>query len=221
MRGESPRVTEPFTLRPGAIFADGLEPVNAPEDFPTNWRGFFQSIVAVDALVASIIDDEKILKLEGEAMAERWARSHHELAIYMREHGLAKEHVRLNARARFVGDMAEEIAGAASDVGLDQSDLDDWIADELDASLSQMPYLGRQYEVIHQRLSNADDHWEGNDLTDINYLSCAAGYADVVVGEKKISEYLKRVAPKVAEGALVCRRLSDAVGWIRESAPRS
>jgi hypothetical protein len=114
-----------------------------------------------------------------------------------------------------------DIAGAASDVGLDTAGLDTWLTDGLEEDLARMPYLGRQYEVIHQRLSNADDHWEGNDLTDINFLACAAGYADVVVGEKKASEYLKRVAPKVTEGAFVCRRLSDAVEWIRESAPPS
>ncbi len=118
MRGENPRVPAPFTLRSGAIFADGLEPVDAPEDFPANWKEFFQSIVAMDAVVASIINDEKIPKLEGEAMAEQWAQSHHELAIYMREHKTPKEHVRLNARARFLGDMAQEIAGAARDAGL-------------------------------------------------------------------------------------------------------
>ena len=151
-------------------------------------------------------------------MAERWAQLHHELAIHMREHKTPKEHVRLNARARFLSDMAQEIAGAAGDAGLDQAGLAQWLAaDALEEELARMPCLGRQYEVIHQRLSNADDHWEANDLTDVNFLACAAGYADVVVGEKKISEYLKRVTPKVTEGAFVCRHLSDAVEWLQEN----
>lgn len=134
----------------------------------------------------------------------------------MREHKTPKEHVRLNARARFLNDMAQEIVGAARNAGLDQASLDRWLADGFEDDLARMPCLGRQYEVIHQRLSNADDRWEGNDLTDINFLACAAGYADVVVGEKKVSEYLRRVTPRVTEGAFVCRRLSDAVEWLQE-----
>jgi hypothetical protein len=77
-----------------------------------------------------------------------------------------------------------------------------------------MPYLGRHHEVIHQRLSNADDRWEANDLTDINYLACAAGYADVVLAEKKSSEYLKRVRDRAPRGAFVCRRLVEAVAHL-------
>jgi hypothetical protein len=37
-----------------------------------------------------------------------------------------------------------------------------------------------------------------------------------VVGEKKISEYLKRVSPRVTEGAFVCRKLPAAVEHLRE-----
>jgi hypothetical protein len=216
LSGKDPRVNEPFTLRPGAIFADGLEPVNAPRDFPADWQRWFQSVMAVNAIVASIIQDKKILKTEGNAMADKWARSHHELAVYMRDHNTAKEHVRLNSRTRLVSDLSEEVTTAANDVGLDQKRLTDWLEDGLEQDFARMPYLGRQYEVIHQRLSNADDRWEGNDLLDINFLACAAGYADVVVGERKISEYLKRVAPKVADGAFVCRNLPTAVEQLQE-----
>jgi hypothetical protein len=60
-------------------------------------------------------------------------------------------------------------------------------------------------------LSNADDRWEHNDLTDVNYLACAAGYADVAVGEKKMSEYLRRAGARAPSGASVYRTLPDAV----------
>jgi hypothetical protein len=55
-----------------------------------------------------------------------------------------------------------------------------------------MPYGGRLYEVLYHRLRNADDTWERNDLIDMNFLCCAAGYADIVVGEKQTTEYLRR-----------------------------
>ena len=209
--GDDPRVGDPFTLDPGAIFIDGLKPVDAPADFPIEWQQLHQNVVAINAFVAAVIEDEKISHAEGMQMAAKWAQSHHELALYMREHHTPKEHVRLNARARLIGDLSSEIQAAASDVGLTQERLTEWLEDELEGDFSRMPYLGRHHEVIHQRLGNADDRWEANDLTDINYLACAAGYADVVVAEKKICEYLNRVEKRVSPGAFVCRKISAAV----------
>ena len=58
-------------------------------------------------------------------------------------------------------------------------------------TLAELPYLGRAREVTHYRLMNAQDAWEANDLDDLHHLACAAGYADIVVGEKKF-HYLQR-----------------------------
>ncbi|MDX6610149.1 MAG: hypothetical protein QOF85_2074 [Solirubrobacterales bacterium] len=215
LKGEDPRINDPFSLEPGSVFADGLRPIDAPEDFPLDWQQWFQRITAVNAMVVATIDDEKISKAEGNAMADQWARSHHELALYMRDSRTPKEHVRANALARLISDMSEEITSAATDAGLDQGQLTAWLESRLERDLVHMPYLGRHFEVIHQRLSNADDRWEANDLTDINYLACAAGYAHIVVGEKKISEYLQRIAPRVSGGAFICRKLPDAVEYLQ------
>lgn len=78
-----------------------------------------------------------------------------------------------------------------------------------------MPYVGRLHEVLYHRLRNADDKWERNDLIDMNFLCCAAGYADIVVGEKQTSEYLRRAASISAPGAAVCRTLPEAVEALR------
>lgn len=40
-----------------------------------------------------------------------------------------------------------------------------------------MPYLSRLSEITRSRLSNADERWEANDLNDMHFLACAAGYA--------------------------------------------
>jgi hypothetical protein len=82
-------------------------------------------------------------------------------------------------------------------------------------ALPDMPYLGRVVEVITERLRNADDAWEGNDLNDVHFLTCTAGYADVVVGERKTSEYLRRAEGLVPKGAFVCRTLPEAIEHLR------
>lgn len=65
------------------------------------------------------------------------------------------------------------------------------------------PYLGRAREVLHDRLVNADDRWEGNDLSDLQFLSCAAGDCDVVVGERKHANLLHRAARRCGPRAVV------------------
>ena len=81
-----------------------------------------------------------------------------------------------------------------------------------------MPFLGHFIEPLYERLRNADDKWEGNDLVDMHYLASATGYADVVVGERKTSELLKRARLRTPRGAFVCRTLPDAVAHLAESA---
>jgi hypothetical protein len=81
--------------------------------------------------------------------------------------------------------------------------------------MAAMPYLGRLEQVIFHRLRNADDRWEANDLNDLNFLACAAGYADVVVGEKKTTAYLLRAETTLGRRAATCRTLARAVQHLR------
>jgi hypothetical protein len=209
LAGEDPVVHEAFSLEPGAVFAEGLAAPEAPADFPPEWQNWFQTVTSVNAMVAMMIDDERIENPEGRAMAAAWSRSHQELAIRMREQRMSKEKARRAALGRLIEDMRQEILAAAAARRLDGERLGAWLEQGLDEDLAAMPYLGRQHEVIYERLRNADDRWDGNDLNDINYLCCAAGYSDFVVAERKLCGYLNRVEGHVAGGAFVCRKLAD------------
>jgi hypothetical protein len=172
-------------------------------------------MTSINAMVAAIIDDEGIDNPEGKAMAAAWGHSHQELAEYMREHRTPKEHRRLAARGKLIGDLQQELLAAAAAEGIDGERLGAWLQSGLEDDLGRMPYLGRQHEVILERLSNADDHWEANDLADVNYLCCAAGYAEFLVAEKKLCGYLNRVEKRVPHGAFVCRNLADLIEPLR------
>jgi len=74
-----------------------------------------------------------------------------------------------------------------------------------------MPFIGRLREVLFHRLRNPEDHWEPNDLVDVQFLSCAAGYASVVVGERKASHYLQLAGQGFGDGAQIVSTLPDAV----------
>lgn len=152
---------------------------------------------------------------EGHEAAESWAAAFPPLAQYMREQKTSADHARINTRARLIADLGNETARAAQSAGLSPEQFSEWLADELPDRLGEMPYVGRLHEVLYHRLRNADDRWERNDLIDMNFLCCAAGYADIVVGEKQTSEYLRRAASRSTPAAVVCRTLPEAIDALR------
>jgi hypothetical protein len=215
LSGDEPS-EEAFSLAPGAIFSDAPLEIESQAGFPPEWQALFEILTSLNATVAMMLEDEKTISHMGRGMAAAWAESHHALAIYMRDQKMPKEKVRLNARAKLIADLASEIGSAAAGVGLSQEQLTDWLENDFEEDLARMPYLSRYHQVVYQRLRDANDRWERNDLIDVNFLACAAGYADVVVAEAKIGAYLMRVRKRVPEGAFVCRRLPEAVEHLED-----
>jgi hypothetical protein len=210
MRGESSRSLGVFTLQPEVLFA-ASNPSGPATDLPPPFDDLLPRLTWASALYAEVLDDEAVDMREGHQAAERWAAGFPSLAQYMREHKTSVEHARINTRARLIADLGDETARAAQRVGLSPEQYSLWLKDELPDGLREMPYVGRLHEVLYHRLRNADDKWERNDLIDMNFLCCAAGYADIVVGEKQTSEYLRRAESRSAPGAIVCRTLPEAI----------
>jgi hypothetical protein len=107
--------------------------------------------------------------------------------------------------------MPTDIGRAASDNGMSPEQFRTWLAEDAETTLAAAQALGRIREVIHLRLSNADDKWEANDLNDLLYLATAGAYADVLVGEKKTCSYLLRAGGAVSPGGAVFHRMIDAL----------
>jgi hypothetical protein len=214
LAGRDLAVTGVFGLKPYSLFIDGPEMPSGGDDLPAPWPEVHRRVVCALSIYSTLVEPERLKSPEGEEMAERWAAKHQKLALGMRELGTAKEDIPDVAWAMLLSDLQQEIAEAAMRAGVSAEDAIEWLDDNARSDLAGMPYLGRQHEVIRQRLSNADDRWEANDLTDVNFLACAAGYADVLVGEKKMSEYLRRAEARVTSGAAVYRTLPDAVAGI-------
>jgi hypothetical protein len=86
-----------------------------------------------------------------------------------------------------------------------------WLRDDLDQATDTMPYVRTLREVLYHRLSNADDHWSGNDLADSQFLCCAAAYADFVAAERKFGDYLQRARKRYPDNAVTVTTLADLV----------
>ncbi|WP_165368345.1 hypothetical protein [Phytoactinopolyspora endophytica] len=110
--------------------------------------------------------------------------------------------------------MQDDLAQAARDSGIPTEAFQHWLMNDSEQALMRLPSVGRIREVTHRRLANADDSWERNDLYDMLFLSTAAGYADFVVGERKIGNYLRQAAATTPPGGQVFVKMADAFAAI-------
>jgi hypothetical protein len=209
-----PEAHSVFTLDPGVLFARGPRLPSFPPHIPAKLQQLLVKLTAVSSIYSTMIADEKIVSAEGHERAGRWARSLHDLARYLREQRLPADDARALTQQRLFLDLAEELEIVARTGQFEIGSVNGWIEHAAADDLLRMPLLGRLNEILFLRLRNADDRWASNDFNDMHFLSCAAGYADVVVGEKKMSSYLVRAEQRVGRRAYVCRRLPDAADYL-------
>lgn len=205
-----------FSLLPQALWSDPDRPRPLPTATPRRpMEGLITRVSWVMALAELLLNEERDISSEGTEIAARWAASFQELAQYIPSNPKAKARLRDLSRIRFVTDMGTDVAKAASLVGLTAEQFGEWLSNQAESDFHRAPALSRIREVLHLRLSNSDDKWEANDLNDLLYLATAAGYADVVICERKTANQLHQVASQVPAGAAVFRRMEDAMETVR------
>lgn len=212
MAGESPALAEAvITLEPGAIFNADHSPLEGA-GMPDDWRALFERLTTSEASLAAMLEEDTPAEVrKRRSIAAAWAEPYHRLALYMRDAGTPREHIRTNTRAMLLGDLRTEVAETAAAAGMGQEQFAAWLRDEFDQAIETMPYVRTLREVLYHRLSNADDHWSGNDLADSQFLCCAAAYADFIAAERKFGDYLRRTRRRYPENAVPVTTLSDLV----------
>jgi hypothetical protein len=218
LRGDDPIATGVFTRRPWELFTQDISRTKAPADAAPGWSELFPRLTAVTAVYSALIEDEKVDLTDGLLRADAWAALHARLSEALRDGGASRHDRKLAARARLLDDLKTEVAHAAQQSGLAPEAFTGWLHEQQPYGIESMPYLGRLEQLLLHRLSNADDKWEANDLNDMNFLACAAGYADVVVGERKTVSYLRRANKSLGTRAVVCRTLTEAVTYLNSDA---
>lgn len=178
-----------FTLEPNQML-ESHGSISA-SDLPPEVAYLTECLSSISAIFATLVEDESFANAEGRHIATAWADSHANLAQLLSSDKRARAKAREITLGRVISDLHPDIAAAFHAACLSDEDAQDWLL-QAETSFPKMPSLGYMREAIHVRLMNAGDNWVRNDLVDMVYLSCAAGYADVVVAEKKAGDYLKR-----------------------------
>lgn len=91
-----------------------------------------------------------------------------------------------------LADFEDEFSEAAKASNVALQTMGDWIIRDIEKVFSSMPSTRCYVDVAAAKHGNRMTRWKANDLFDMNYLSCAAGYADYLVGEKATVELLRQ-----------------------------
>jgi hypothetical protein len=110
----------------------------------------------------------------------------------------------------FIQDMGAEIAEEARMAGLAPEELAHWLSSPF-LDVRDMPALGVYREMLQQRHLNVGTTWRTNDLTDMVYLSCAMGYADVVIAERHMTAIGSQSLRRLGRPPLVLPSLRAAI----------
>ncbi len=205
------------TLLPEVILdmpAAGPDTWRPESDLDAELAGLIRRQTWASVLVSLLLDERAEPDAGAEAKA-RWAASFTGPAVAARDNPKAKARMRDLTRFRFISDLGTDLPAAAKEAGLDEQDFAHWLQHKAETSISALPGLGRLREILHLRIANSQETWEPNDLNDWLHLSYAAAYCDLVVGEKKFTNYLRRTQDRTTPGASVHRRAADALPDLR------
>lgn len=209
LRTDAPlRPRSVFTLDPDALFgsSDYLGESSPARDLQAR-------LTWASAIAETLIEDEREDDEDARAKGERWAKMYAAIGVGLGESNASREEKRAAARAAILEDFANDLAGAAAAAGLDSQAWEHWLENS-EETIAAMPAMGRIQEITAQRLSNPQYPWRVNDLSDMHFLSCAAGYADFVLAEAATTHDLRRAESRILAGARICRSPAELVDAI-------
>lgn len=208
-QGRTPPKFTPFGHDWSGLFATDRAPElpAPPPDFGPIEQEQYARWTNVIGLAATLLDDEPVEETQSTGWAESMQRFTDWLATEQTEQPLRLARTDL----AFFADISGTIAEEAHVLRLPRADLHDWNLRHHGEDVDRSPMLGLFREAMRQKLATSTTTWKQNDLTDLMYLSCGAGYADVTVGERQLIGQLTGGARRLKRSLRAFRRLQDAL----------
>jgi hypothetical protein len=204
-----------FTLSPNVIhrLSRGDEPHAPPSDLPADLAFQYEALTSATALIDVILDSKHIEP----GPTTDWAGSNQRFSDWLDGEDRDSQQKRKSVDVFLLSDLRREIAEEALAAGITPEQLSLWALNEMAETIRVLPATGLFREMLHDRHLNAGTVWKTNDLTDMVYLSCAAGYADFVVCERHMGSVLAQGLRRLGRQQNVFRRLRDAVPAIEDA----
>jgi hypothetical protein len=197
-----------FTLNPNVIhgLSRGGEPQASPSGLSADMTFQLEALISASALIDVMLDSEHI-----EPGSTDWAATNQHFSDALDRENFDSQQKRELIDEFLLLDLQAEIEEEARAAGITPEQFALWKQNELIETYRGLPALGLFREMLHERHLNPGTVWRTNDLTDMVYLSCAAGYADFVVCERHMSSVLAQGLRRLGRQQNVFRRIRDAV----------
>jgi hypothetical protein len=207
--GRPPVADSLASLGADVLFTRPLRPVDG-SGLPEPMTLTLPRLVNLLSVSGMLANEAQVAHEGGRAAVETWAKNFEDLGADLSSREASQEEVRFAAHKAVLRDCYEELLDLASTPTLAA-----WLNNS-ENDLSIMPYLSRYRWAIFTRLRNTGAKWRGSDFTDLNYLCCAAGYAHLVVGEKRAISDLRAVRSGPC-GAILATSLAEAVACLESA----
>lgn len=204
----APETAGVYTLEPNASFVRFPPPETS--EYPEPLRSIMPAVIAVSGTYDAVVGHTPAPDAGGDEARAAWVADHEHLIGLLAADGASPDMVRRTALARQLLEIGTHLVHESRvDVDTLRSLMTPaWFA-TLDEAMATMPYVSRLSHVYFARLRNMSP-WTANDLNDIHFLSAAAGYAHVLVGERRTIGDL-RGTRSMQSGAELATSLVDAV----------
>jgi hypothetical protein len=144
-----------------------------------------------------------------------WAQANQRFSDWLDSEPRDSQQKRKSIDAFLLTDLSKQIAEEAHAAGTPIEQVRHWIPKRAMDDIRQLSAMGLFREMLHDRHLNKGTVWKSNDLTDMVYLSCAAGYADFVVCERHMASVLAQGLKRLGRPEHVFHRLQDAMPAIQ------
>ncbi|MFH8980144.1 hypothetical protein [Streptomyces varsoviensis] len=213
--GDDAQARDVFTLAPNALHSPtrGVGPYTPPPDFPVEDAFRQVCLTSATTYIDVMLDAEHV-----EPGPETgWVELNQRFSDWLDSQDRDSQQKRRSIDVLLFDDFRRELAEGAQAAGLSPQDLQQWCEKQPMKGFGTLPASGLYREMLHNRHLNKGTRWRRNDLTDMIYLSCAAGYADFVVCERHMREPLERGIRRLARPTKLFRRLSEAVSAVDDA----
>jgi hypothetical protein len=188
-----------FTLEPWAIHDDAAREREMPDDpssrnFPVDVEFAFQATLSTLVNFDLLLNTAAIRGTPSTGWRDKQQQTTNTLGADKRHDAQQK---RGAAFAFALDDMSREMAKAAAHTGISTQAFETWVRKVWNTNMTSTPAVAMFRSMFIDKHLDPHTRWENNDLTDLFYLSAAAGYADHIVAEKRttglITQSLRRL----------------------------
>lgn len=207
--GTGTRSSPVFMLRPNVLHGPprGGPPHQPPADFPPDIAYAREALTSAIVLIDVMLDAEHVES----GPSAGWPAVNQQFSDWLDGEKRDAQQKRRSIDALLMSDLQREIAEEAHTARATSEQMSQWIGKSFAAGISALPATGLFRELLHEKHLNKGSRWVPNDLTDMIYLSCAAGYADIVVCERFTAAALSRGQRRLGRTPNAFRTLREAV----------